>query len=186
MTTWTRLKALDPARRQAGSALIIALVFLLVMTLLGVASMQTTTLQERMAANAQDRVLAFQAAEAALRDGEAHIMLGQSPFTPLDPSAFNGQNGLFTGTTDFALRSQLANSNLTIEFGSETDAPPFEQGALSAQPRYLIELMDNCLFRVTARAQGANPNTVVIVQSRFNRCGDAPPGCPGGPGCPPI
>ena len=47
-----------------------SLVMLLLLTVLGVSSIQTTTLQQRMARNANDSSLAFQAAEAALRDGE--------------------------------------------------------------------------------------------------------------------
>ena len=58
---------------QNGSALIISLVFLLILTMIGVASIQDSTLQERMAGNERDRNLAFQAAEAALRVGEDHL-----------------------------------------------------------------------------------------------------------------
>lgn len=55
---------------QRGSALIVALVFLLAMTLIGVTAMQGTNQEERMAGNARDRNLAFQASEAAIREGE--------------------------------------------------------------------------------------------------------------------
>ena len=57
--------------RQRGSTLIVALVFLLAMTLIGVTAMQGTTQQESMAGNLRQRNLAFQAAEAALRNGES-------------------------------------------------------------------------------------------------------------------
>jgi len=59
-----------PIHRQSGAALIVSLILLLVMTLLGVSAMQTNVLEEKMAGNFRDRDLAFQAAEAALRDGE--------------------------------------------------------------------------------------------------------------------
>src|SRR3546814_12468600 len=58
---------------QNGSALIISLVFLLILTMIGIASIQDSTLQERMAGNERDKNLAFQAAEAALRVGEDHL-----------------------------------------------------------------------------------------------------------------
>lgn len=58
-------------RRERGVALVIVLILLLVMTLLGVASMRGTLLEERMSGNLFSRSLAFQAAEAALREGEA-------------------------------------------------------------------------------------------------------------------
>lgn len=56
---------------QRGSALVVALVFLLVMTLIGTTAMQGTTQQERMAGNYLDRMMAFQGAEGALSVAEA-------------------------------------------------------------------------------------------------------------------
>ncbi|MDE2346314.1 MAG: hypothetical protein KGL13_07580, partial [Gammaproteobacteria bacterium] len=55
------------ASKQTGFVLIVALILLLVLTVLGLAAAQSTSLQERMAGNARDRDLAFQAAEAGLR-----------------------------------------------------------------------------------------------------------------------
>jgi type IV pilus assembly protein PilX len=59
--------------RQRGISLIVILLLLLVMTLIGLAVLRTTLLQERMSANLRDRSLSFQAAEAALRDAEEFI-----------------------------------------------------------------------------------------------------------------
>ncbi|MBN2871837.1 MAG: hypothetical protein JXJ30_02860 [Halothiobacillaceae bacterium] len=63
---------------QSGIALVIALILLLAITLIGLASIRGTTLQEKMSANLQDRDLAFQAAEAALRAGEEEIATNTS------------------------------------------------------------------------------------------------------------
>ena len=60
-------------KRQSGVALFISLVMLLILTVLGLSSVQTTSVQERMARNARDTNLAFQAAESALKDAEALI-----------------------------------------------------------------------------------------------------------------
>jgi len=65
------LKCPVPRLRQSGSALIVGLVFLLVITLIAVSGARNTILQERMSANLYDRSLAFQSAEAALREGLA-------------------------------------------------------------------------------------------------------------------
>ncbi|MDZ7826809.1 MAG: PilX N-terminal domain-containing pilus assembly protein [Gammaproteobacteria bacterium] len=70
-------------------ALFLALVVLLIITILGVSGLQTTILEERMAANARDRDLAFQAAEAALLDAE--LFLSNASLPP-----FNNANGLYT------------------------------------------------------------------------------------------
>lgn len=56
---------------QQGATLFVVLILLLVMTLLALASIRGTLLEERMSSNQYDRSLSFQAAEAALRAGEA-------------------------------------------------------------------------------------------------------------------
>lgn len=58
---------------QGGMALIVSLVFLLLMTLIGISSMQNATLQEKMAGSVKFRNESFQAAEAALRVGESAV-----------------------------------------------------------------------------------------------------------------
>jgi len=58
---------------QSGAALIVSLLILLVMTVIGISSMQTTNLQEKMASNTREREQAFEAAESALRNAEAFV-----------------------------------------------------------------------------------------------------------------
>jgi Tfp pilus assembly protein PilX len=58
---------------QRGAVLIIALLFLTILTILGVTAMTATTYEERLAGNARDAGTAFQAAEAALRDGRRDL-----------------------------------------------------------------------------------------------------------------
>lgn len=67
------MKPADSARRQAGAALITSLIFLTVLTLLGMSTLGTALLEGRMAGNARDRNLALQAAETGLRDAELFI-----------------------------------------------------------------------------------------------------------------
>ena len=59
-----------PKHEQSGAALIVVLLLLLVVTLLGLASMRGAIMQERMAANTAARGVAFQVAEAGLRQAE--------------------------------------------------------------------------------------------------------------------
>ena len=56
--------------RQGGAALVVGLILLVVITLVGVAAMQGTSLQEKMAGNLRDSNLSFQASEAVLRHCE--------------------------------------------------------------------------------------------------------------------
>jgi len=92
-------------RKQNGAVLIISLVLLLVMTLLGLTSMQSTSLEERMAGNERHANVAFQAAEAALRGAEDWLD-GQN----LQPTAkSDGSSGVWTLDSPEAVAS-LASS----------------------------------------------------------------------------
>jgi len=62
-------------RGQRGMALLVSLVFLLLLTLIGLSSMQNATLQEKMAGSVSLRNQSFQSAEAALRVGESAVQL---------------------------------------------------------------------------------------------------------------
>ncbi|SFN45138.1 type IV pilus assembly protein PilX [Marinobacter pelagius] len=54
-------------KKERGATLIVSLIVLLVLTLIGVAGMNTSVMQERMAVNSQNSNRAFQAAESTLR-----------------------------------------------------------------------------------------------------------------------
>lgn len=69
----SRLNSHRRFHSQKGVALIVVLMLLLVMTLLGLASLRSTLLQERMSAALFDRSIAFQAAESALREAETFV-----------------------------------------------------------------------------------------------------------------
>lgn len=77
------MNAMLPAR-QRGVTLVVALMLLLAVTLLGLASMRGTGMQERMSANLYDRAIAFQAAESSLR--EAETLLASGTAGPFDGS----------------------------------------------------------------------------------------------------
>ena len=61
--------------RQRGMALLVSLVFLLLLTLIGLSSMQSATLQEKMTSSVMQRNQSFQVAEAALRVGESAVQV---------------------------------------------------------------------------------------------------------------
>lgn len=60
---------------QRGMALLVSLVFLLLLTLIGISSMHNAILQEKMAGSVSLRNQSFQSAEAALRVGESAVQL---------------------------------------------------------------------------------------------------------------
>ncbi|WP_447772851.1 pilus assembly PilX family protein [Pseudomonas kilonensis] len=66
---------MDLKQRQRGMALLVSLVFLLLLTLIGLSSMQSATLQEKMTSSVMQRNQSFQIAEAALRVGESAVQV---------------------------------------------------------------------------------------------------------------
>lgn len=62
-----------PASAQQGMVLVISLIFLVALTLIGVAAMSGTTLQHRMAYGLSQSNAAFQSAETAVAAGEAWL-----------------------------------------------------------------------------------------------------------------
>ena len=63
----------SPRVRQSGMSLFPAMMFLLVLSVLGVSALNSTLMQEKMVSNTKDLNVAFQAAEAGLRDAEADV-----------------------------------------------------------------------------------------------------------------
>jgi type IV pilus assembly protein PilX len=121
-----------------------ALMFLLVLAVLGVSALNSTLMQEKMVSNTKDSNLAFQAAEAALRDAEADVERNKDFWTPtsftssctnglcMPPSTWPTPNSL-----DISKAIDWSNDGLTRRYGSQTAAPQLPDVAV--QPQYVIE-----------------------------------------------
>lgn len=70
MTVSSRHFHASRIHQRGAATLVTVLILLLVVAVIGLASLRGTLMEERMSANVRDRGLAFQAAEAALREGE--------------------------------------------------------------------------------------------------------------------
>lgn len=161
--------------REQGSALIVSLVMLLLLSLIGLAGIQTTTMQERMAANLLDKELAFQAAEAAAREGEE--LLGNGSATGLSMS-FTDSNGRYRVGSDARpdWPDDLAD---TGDGGVSTYADEFPR--VSAQPRYFIEQIDTIpapgcdlstycepvYYRITSAAVGGTDTAAAVITTVY-------------------
>lgn len=170
--TSKRFQVDDAMQRQRGAALVVALVFLLIMTVLGVTSMSSTTLQERMAGNLRDNNLAFQAAESALRDGEDVLQNATLP-------VFNGSNGLLP------VQEQGGQAHFWSTWSWGDNSQPGDAVAGVTTPRFVIEelpplpaeggslrfgaLPEVGFYRVTARGTGGTDDAVVILQTTYRR-----------------
>jgi len=91
--------------REQGAALVTALILLLVMTVLGVSTMSTTTMEMRMAANDQFAENAFQLAETGLDTDIAELNTGAQ----VAPAATNPGN-----CTVFSANQIIANLDGTF------------------------------------------------------------------------
>ena len=179
--------------RQQGVALITGLIFMVVLTLMAVTAARMAGLEERMSGNMRDRSLAVQAAELALRDAEQDIrssgrITGITNFVSACTNGlcYNGIQGNANGT-DWNITPAWSTVNMTaapdsVAYGTNTNAANAgSPGAnliaqLSAPPRYIIEGIKKTppgsgqpvyYYRITVRALGANPNTVVWLQEVF-------------------
>jgi type IV pilus assembly protein PilX len=131
-------------QRQSGMSLFPALMFLLVLAVLGVSALNSTLMQEKMVSNTKDTNLAFQAAEAGLRDGEADIERNKTIWTPtsfssactsglcVPPSTWPSPSSL-----DISKAIDWTNTGLTRTYGSQTAVPLLPD--VAAQPEYVIE-----------------------------------------------
>ena len=66
-------KTMTSPKRQAGATLFVGLMFLLLLTVLGLSASNTAIMQERMAGNVADSNVAFQEAERTLREVEDRL-----------------------------------------------------------------------------------------------------------------
>lgn len=73
-----------PLSRQKGIVLVVGLVFLLVLTIIGVTSLRTTTLEQRMAGNLQQRTMAFQDTETKITMLLNNLNSGQTTLSTND------------------------------------------------------------------------------------------------------
>ncbi len=121
---------------QHGSALIISLLILIVLTLLGLAAMSTNTLEEKMAGNLRTKDVTFQAAESGLRAGEDRFKTGGTWFTTIPAIGGSGANQIWdrdaTGVT-------AANPQPASWWASNSIAVTGSFGTPNPDPSYLIE-----------------------------------------------
>lgn len=87
-----------------GISLVIVLIFLVILSMLAVVAIQNSTFSARIAGNEADRTLAFQAAEAALRDAENDIR-GLGADAVRDCAVYKAQTTVATTNANFACRT---------------------------------------------------------------------------------
>lgn len=192
--TFAMRRQRDRPHRSQGFALIIALVLLVAISLIGVTTIRTALIEQKLATASLDRNIALQAAETALRLGEARA-LNHAKQAPLE-RALRGD-----GVCDVSTRSSSCNDGICILH--DPDCPPRGQdpsftawaiandaalGTLAgAKPTYVIEYLgadfechtpdptrpsdpnNKCKrYRITARSSPAgNDRATVILETIY-------------------
>ncbi|MEQ1593048.1 MAG: PilX N-terminal domain-containing pilus assembly protein [Thiobacillaceae bacterium] len=179
----------SPPKQQSGAVLITGLIFMVVMTIIVIAALRSATLEERMAANARNRQLALQAAEAVLRYAETTLFTA-APFSPLNSALFT--TGCTSGLCNKPVAgaeprwktmttAQWSDPGITLSFN---DAGASDLDGVASQPRYIVEKLNNpsntpgqacskILYKITARGVGMDNSTVFVqtmVRSQPSSC----------------
>ncbi len=181
-----RQKTPNPGRRgrQNGAVLVFCLIFLAILTIMGVSGMESTILEERMSGNMQDYNAAFQAAESALKVAEAWL-------TGEDTKPVTSSNG---STTVWSVDAMDPDATDGIYWWADSarddswwsaNAEAVTLAGVSARSEYIIEeyrttsfdrpigiggaevTVSRIFHRITARGIGANSTTAVKLQSMF-------------------
>jgi len=174
----------QPFRAQQGAILVISLILLLVMTVLGLAAMQATRMEERMAGNQRDRNISFQGAEAGLRDAENRIadMVARPDTCASAPCAVPS-----VWERDALAAYNLRNQDAAwwvlnaLEYGEDGNQ---EMEEATVDPRVLIEdagfVPDSLtvghgppdgrnFYRITAHSTGTTDTARAVLESTYTR-----------------
>lgn len=179
----------SPKNTQQGFVLIVALVLLLVLTMLGLAAAQSTSLEERMAGNARNHDLAFQAAEAGLNAAQAGIQQGLWS----NANYAGNANGLYLLSTccvpaagwTSAWTVTSPTNVWSTALPANTAVPGLTIAGVSQQPTFIIEELPPVAppgsnlaqqqngsgappvqpYRITVYATGGDQTTYVMLQS---------------------
>lgn len=182
--------------RERGTVLVMGLLILVLVTLLSASAIRSTVLEEHMVGNQRNTNLAFQAAEGALRQGEADLM---------DDKYFNVTHADFWNDNAWATdddESEIDKDGLYSpdEAATKTTVDPqngdryafsLPDGTISgvvSQPSYYLERIEGVpmprssivtgfglqnpmitFYRVTARGEGMNDKVETVLQSTFFR-----------------
>jgi type IV pilus assembly protein PilX len=167
----------QPARRQRGAVLVVGLIFLAVLSLLGVAAYGSATQEERMSGNARDRLRALEAAESSARDCEAFI----GTAVP----AFSGSGGMYEAPPygDPDQWQVITESNAWAD-ATQTRVLATPLADVALQPRCIAERQalwrdatdshneepyETEVYQITAVGYGTNANNSAMVHTIYRR-----------------
>lgn len=162
-------------RAQSGMALVIGLVFLVAMVMVGVASLRGTTLNEKMAANNQNKIISFQISESSIRrawnvttllDNTAPTPFNDPPLQSVDmPDVFDKPPMNVAAQADIQYCGEVA-----LPEGNSLNAN--QSGVKPAVYSYSVSGNGRIL---TANAFSQNEQRGVFTRPATGRRGNCPP-----------
>jgi type IV pilus assembly protein PilX len=182
--------------RQRGAVLVLALIFLLLLTIVAISTTSRSLLQERMAGAMRNAQQAEWSAENALRGVEWNLFSGNAGiacYNSSNPSTISAKVTAFrqssvwltTGATEYK------GSGVAIDYSAASADAALSTAVMAHNPWYIVELLGQdlspgsatspareagssssgtnkfYLYRITARATGGSPNTIRVAESTF-------------------
>jgi type IV pilus assembly protein PilX len=170
--------------RQKGVVLAVSLIMLLIMVVIGLASMQSTTLEEKMAGNYRDQNLSFQAAESALREGETWIGT-RTAEPPLAAAGCTAQCDVWDVNT--LLSEASSSSYVDVDLWGDTRARTTTATipGVAESPKFFLEFQKykrdrlnvgqqgdssvRIYYGVVTQGKGGRASTRTVLQSSYTR-----------------
>jgi type IV pilus assembly protein PilX len=154
--------------KQTGSILLLSLLMLLILSMVGAASIGNVTVNERMASNYRDHDMTFQAAEAALAEGENRASSYSVTFSETDFQTdftascnngfcFNGNYPVGGVCDEVKPASPLWLDDTTWTTAGAAREAIIGFPTLPVQPKYIIEFMCYVVADTTAGTPSTTP-----------------------------
>lgn len=148
--------------KQHGYILVTSLLFLIVLTVLGVSGISSVTMQERMASNLREKQNAFEASAIALRDGEIDLrnrfLYPSSTTLPADQAVDITSTGVDAGVVQ---DPQYTLAEVTSKILGGGITPASQLGKRTMSQAYF--------YSVTSTGWGGNDTAVSVQQSIYAR-----------------
>jgi len=165
--------------QQQGFTLFLSMIFLVILTIIGLTSMQGTRTEMAMAGNLRESDISFQSAETGLIAAETFAQNATSKTnfndsnglvasTTLDPDYYDAASWSGVQTANTSLSNVYAQPNFIIKYLG--DRAQHEVAAVniggygSAQPGKVVSN-----FRVTTRGYGQTQYAVTMLQSYYGK-----------------
>ncbi len=184
------------ARSQRGISLLVVLLLLVVTSLLGIAVLRSSAMQERMSANMRDRSVAFQATEEAIRYAQSRLAAvqpdaGDATLAWEDMANVTRINNMIT-TQNHCATNGICATDVAASWIA-VPANEYDSATLPVAPEYWIEFLglapgrlgagddtrseegpDNQspMFRITARSRAPGRAEVTMQTNVISRVRD--------------